>query len=324
MNIDHDALFKRLLTEFSFDFLALFFPKVAAQIVPNTLVLLDKELLGKGKRRYKKIVDLALKAKLLEEETFFIIHVEHESSPARIRSIQRRMALYALQLAETYELPVYPILITSFDRPRSPVSNRYVMRAVGHLTLQFRFHVVQLNRLNWRNFLRFENPVASALMSKMNIAPRDRVKVKLECLRMLAKLQLDHDHVDHIAQFVDVYLNLVDKEELEFMAKVAQLPELQKPTPITEIVTSWERRGRQEGLQLGKEQGFYLAQKLMVLRIAKRKFGELNAELIAQIDALPQARLESLIDALIDMTHVEQLNAYLALSKLPIEQIQRA
>lgn len=43
--IDHDALFKRLLTEFSFDFIQLFFPDVAAQIQPNTLVLLDKELL---------------------------------------------------------------------------------------------------------------------------------------------------------------------------------------------------------------------------------------------------------------------------------------
>lgn len=114
------------------------------------------------------------------------------------------------------------------------------------------------------------------------------------------------------------------------MAKVAQLPELQKPTPITEIVTSWERRGRQEGLQIGKEQGlqigkeqgFYLAQKSIVMRIAKHKFGELNAETMSQIDALSKPQLEALLDSLIDMTDVTQLKTYLTRSKSPIEQIQ--
>ena len=35
------------------------------------------------------------------------------------------------------------------------------------------------------------NPVASALMAKMNIADSDRPKVKLECLRLLATLRLN-------------------------------------------------------------------------------------------------------------------------------------
>jgi hypothetical protein len=47
------------------------------------------------------------------------------------------------------------------------------------------------NRLNWLDFVRKPNPVASALMTKMRIAPGDRPRVKLECLRMLATLKLD-------------------------------------------------------------------------------------------------------------------------------------
>ena len=60
--------------------------------------------------------------------------------------------------------------------------------------LDFHYHVVQLNRLNWRDFAKRENPVASAwmaTMAKMRIAPEDRPRVKLECLRMIARLKLN-------------------------------------------------------------------------------------------------------------------------------------
>jgi len=46
--------------------------------------------------------------------------------------------------------------------------------------LDFSFQAIQLNRLNWRDYLRQANPVASALMAKMNIASADRPRVMLE------------------------------------------------------------------------------------------------------------------------------------------------
>jgi hypothetical protein len=57
--------------------------------------------------------------------------------------------------------------------------------------LEFRFHAIQLNRLNWRDYIDRPNPVAAALMSKMKIAKRDRPNVKAECLRLLVTLKLD-------------------------------------------------------------------------------------------------------------------------------------
>ncbi len=51
--------------------------------------------------------------------------------------------------------------------------------------LRFRYAVVQLNQLDWRQYLALKNPVAAALMAKMEIAPSDRARVRLECLRML-------------------------------------------------------------------------------------------------------------------------------------------
>ena len=55
--------------------------------------------------------------------------------------------------------------------------------------LDFNFKAIQLNRLSWRDFLTQLNPVAAALMSKMNIPTEERPQVKAECLQLLATLK---------------------------------------------------------------------------------------------------------------------------------------
>jgi hypothetical protein len=65
--------------------------------------------------------------------------------------------------------------------------------------------------------------VASALMTKMAIAPEDRVAVKFECLRLLATLKLDPARMRLISGFIDTYLRLNEAERIEFDEKVAAL-----------------------------------------------------------------------------------------------------
>ena len=74
--------------------------------------------------------------------------------------------------------------------------------------LEFQYRVIQLNRLRWRDFVRRPNPIASALMAKMAIAPSERPRVKLECLRLLATLRLDPARTRLISGFIDAYLQL--------------------------------------------------------------------------------------------------------------------
>lgn len=78
--------------------------------------------------------------------------------------------------------------------------------------LQFNYRAVQLNRLNWRDFLKQRNPLASALMAKMKIAPQERPQVKAECLRLLVTLKLDPARMQLISGFVDTYLRLTESE----------------------------------------------------------------------------------------------------------------
>jgi hypothetical protein len=44
--------------------------------------------------------------------------------------------------------------------------------------LEFQFAAIQLNRLSWRDFIAQHNPVAAALMAKMNIAVSERPQVR--------------------------------------------------------------------------------------------------------------------------------------------------
>src|SRR5207249_4080779 len=105
-------------------------------------------------------------------------------------------------------------------------------------------------RLNWRDFVRKPNPVASALMAKMQIAAEDRPRVKLECLRLLATLRLNPAKMQAISGFVDTYLELNRKEAKRFETELAGVPAPEKEE-VVEIVTSWMK----EGLKKGRREG---------------------------------------------------------------------
>ena len=78
---------------------------------------------------------------------------------------------------------------------------------------RFQFRVIQLNRLKWRDYVATPTPVATALMSKMQIARRDRVK--MQCLRLIVTLRLDPARSQLIAGFVRTYLQMTRLELVE-------------------------------------------------------------------------------------------------------------
>jgi len=152
------------------------------------------------------------------------------------------------------------------------------------VVLEFRYDVIQLNRLNWRDFLNRPSPVAAALMAKMNIAHSDRVRVKLECLRLLATLQLNRAKMKLTSGFVDAYLDLNREEQAAFEAEVQALA-ADETEEVMEIVTSWmreglkqgRRQGRTEGRREGLEEGQLRAARADVLEILEARFKKVPA-----------------------------------------------
>jgi len=245
MTIDHDGNFKKLLTTFFVEFVDLFFPQIRDCLIPESLEFLPQELFldptiaisPEEQEGQKRMVDLAARVRVepgsaLDIEggdIFFILHVDAQASSQT--KFNRRMFRYFSRLHDRYDLPVYPIALLSFDEPIKEQTDSYTITFPGKTVLDFRYEVIQLNRLSWRDYLHNPNPVACALMAKMQIAPEDRPRVKFESLRLLATLRLDETRWKLISGFVDEYLRLNLPEQQEFQGYLARLQPEKRVSP---------------------------------------------------------------------------------------------
>lgn len=301
--IDHDRLFKELLTTFFWEFLELFIPPMAASLEPSSIVFLDKEVFTDVTVGDKYEADLIVKGKVRGENAFFLLHVEHQAQPQP--AFDKRMFRYFARLYEKHDLPIYPIALFSYQAPKTPQPNCHQVTFPSKVVLSFHYDLIQLNQLHWRDFLQQRNPVAAALMSKMNIAPSDRLQVKAECLRLMATLKLDYARMRLISGFVDTYLKLTAEENRLLQAEIGRMePEQQEV--VMQIVTSWMEDGLQQGLQEGELS--------VILRQLNRKVGELTPELRDRIRQLSLAQLDALAESLLDFSHTQDLVDWLAQS----------
>lgn len=311
--IDHDRLFKELLQQFFLEFLALFAPTLAEAVEPESVSFLDKEVfadLAGGERRE---ADVVARVRLRGAgEAFLIVHVEHQSKAQT--DFARRMFFYFARFHEKYGLPVYPIALFSYDAPARPEPSEYRVAAVGKEVLRFDFTVVQLNRLRWRDYLKSENPVASALMARMSVAPEDRPKVKWECLRLLATLRVTPAKMHFLSGFIDTYLRL-SAAELEIFQRDLEAAAPSEREEVMEMVTSWMEEGIERGIEQGIEQGIAQGiehgEEAIILRQLRRRFGTLTEPLEARIRSLQRTERESFADALLDFTSLADVETWL-------------
>ena len=243
--MDHDRLFKELLTTFFHEFLELFFEDIA-DLIDRTQPprFLDKEIFGELTSDRRRELDLVALVKLVNGDAHFLVHMEPQSQ--RIDDFPEKMFRYFAKLWDRHGLRVYPIAILSFESPREIQESQLGMRFPGLNVLDFRFSIVQLNRLDWKAFVTKPNPVASALMARMKFPEEDRPRVKLQCLRLLATLRLEPAKSALISRFVDNYLPLKPPEVRIFDEILETLPEMEQQD-IMQITTSWKEEGRLVG-----------------------------------------------------------------------------
>jgi flagellar biosynthesis/type III secretory pathway protein FliH len=169
---------------------------------------------------------------------------------------------------------------------------------------------VQLNRLHWRDYVSHKNPVASALMARMEIAQEDRPFVKLECLRLMVNLQLNQAKMRLISGFIDTYLEL-NASEVEIFKREAAKLESGRRKKVMELTTSWMREGIEIGVKQGVKQGQHQEALKIVSRQLNRRISNMPVRLQGRIKKLSVAKLEKLSDALLDFTDVKDLTIWL-------------
>lgn len=303
--IDHDRLFKELLTTFFAEFVETFIPELYDCLdVSASPSFLDKELFTDVTAGDAHEADLVVRVKLRGSDTFILVHAETQSRSQKL--FPRRMFQYFARLHERHDLPVYPVVIYSFDRPRMQQPSAYNLQLPGLDVLKFQYTVIQLNQLNWKDYLNRQNPIAAALMAKMQISSNERFRVKLECLRMIATLKLDKAKSRLIAGFVDSYLRLADSEQNAFHRALDMLEEPQKEG-VMEIVTSWMEEGIKQGIEQGRAEGA----SMLVVSLLSRRFGSLDQSDLERIRVLPLEKLERLAGDLLDFKTARDIDLWL-------------
>jgi hypothetical protein len=299
--INHDQLFKELFTTFFVEFLELFFPSVLEYLDTDSIQFVDKELFTDVLGGEKKIMDIVALTKFQGQDYSFLVHIENESSSKT--DFNQRLFRYFCSLFLRYNRPIYPIVVFSYNSPQRLDRSDFVIDFPDKQVLKFNYEIVQLNRLNWRDFLQQKNPVAAALMAKMKIAKQDRPTVKAQCLRLLVTLKLDPAKMQLISGFVDSYLNLNSTEEELFQSELGTM-ETQEKEQIMQITTSWEQKGIVKGR---------MEEKLAItLRLLNRKLGNLPEEIATRIKSLEPNQLDTLTEDLLDFQTLDDLNRWLS------------
>jgi hypothetical protein len=299
MRIDHDGIFKQLLEEFFVEFLDLFVSDAAQLIDPRSITFLDKEVFHDLFDPDQREADLLAQVRFREQPTTFLIHVEHQAQEDSV--LHQRMFRYFAKFHNRYDAPLYPIALCSYLTPHERAPDRYTVSFPEFSVLDFRFRVVQLNQFRWRDYLKHPNPLATALLSRMQVGTRERRAVKAACLAHLAGLPVSAKRRRIISQFLEVYLPLAPTDARQLQSELPDRMLQPQENIMTGIVTSWERFG---------------AIKMIVAALDQR-FGPLPDTVKEQIDLYPFELLETLNLAQFSFATVDDLHAWLADNPVP-------
>ncbi len=176
--------------------------------------------------------------------------------------------------------------------------------------LQFNYRVIQLRRLNWRDYAGVINPVAGALLVKMGMAKAERPDVRLASVRTLSLLQLNPARQELILGFINTYLKLTAAEEVRFQAELAQLEPTEQEKTM-ELMTMGMEKGIEKGMTMGMEKGVQQGQADLVILQLNRQIGTLNTSTSDRIRSLRVPQLADLAVALLDFDRMDDLYAWL-------------
>lgn len=252
-----------------------FFPKEHAYINYSTVKFLEQEVFTDIVKGEKRRIDILAEVNLKGEDKIVLIHIEPQSYYQE--EFHERMFIYCSRLYEKHRKPILPIGVFSYNNSKE-VSTEFNMHFPTLIVLQFQYLQLHLIKLNWREYIRSDNPVAAALLSKMGYQEHERVQIKMEFLRMLSRMELNPAKMELIYGFFETYLKLSREEEEKMRKEIEKLPE-EEADRILELPNSYREEGREEGMEIGIQRG----KEQMVMQMLKKRLAD---DLIADIAGL--------------------------------------
>ena len=170
--VDHDRLFKELLQTFFGEFVELFFPRVYAALDPEHIKFLQQEVFTDVTSGDKHRVDVLVETRLKGEPGIILVHIENQASVQRV--CRAHVCLFQQTLSGTPLSDTAYMVFTYSQKRDEP--DYFKLEFPFMSVLDFHFHDPGIKEHNWRNYIRSNNPVAAALLSKMGYRKQERYR----------------------------------------------------------------------------------------------------------------------------------------------------
>jgi hypothetical protein len=311
---DYDSPWKDVLDLFFEDCVEFFFPQAHARIDwSRGFEFLDKELqkitadAAIGRRAVDKLVKVWLKS---GQEFWVLIHIEVQGE--READFELRVYIYNFRGFDRFGVPVATfVLLTDDDENWRPTE--YQSELLG-TELRFKFPAVKFTdyRTRWDELERSLSPFAVIVQGQLIARqtrhnPPERMQRKLSLTKRLYQRGFDKLQIIGLYRFLDWILMLPDALSAEFKDKLNEYEEEQK----MKYVTSIERMGIAQGKVEGRVEGRKEAMLEIALQLLPRRYGPLDEDVQAHINALPVEQIKELIDALFDSSSSFNLEDWL-------------
>ncbi len=273
----------------------------------GNIKFLQQEMFTDVTRGDKHLVDILVETRLKGEPGIVLVHVENQAQTQA--DFAERMFIYFSRLYQEHRCRILPIAVFSYPEIREE-ADRFKLEFPFMNVLDFHFLKLELRKHNWRDYIRSNNPVAAALLSKMKYQEKERVQVKLEFLRMLVYMELDPARMTLLTGFFETYLRLNETEERKLEEEMGKMDK-KEARKMIELTTSWEEKGRIEGRIEGRTAGKIEGQSEMLLKQLRKKFKGIPVDMENHIRSLPGDRLEQLAEAIFDLQSIDDVKAFL-------------
>lgn len=305
-----DNAWKDTVRDFFPEFIQLFFPAVFAEVDwSRGYEMLDKELarLTRKHRLGSRLADFLVRVFLNDgTETWLLIHLEIQASPET--GFAKRIYVYNYRIFDRHDCEVVSLVLLT-DARRSYRPERFQIKRWG-FELVCRFPVVKISDFadRWEELMALPNPMAVAVMAYLRIwqAKNDDLKklsFKRELIRLLYERKYERERILALLRFIDWIIVLPEELEQKLEDDIHEFEEEQ----TMPFVSRWELRAEARGEARGEAKGLRNA---ILLQLA-HKFGELDDDLKAQIEALSAEKSELLLTAMFDFTELEDLTKWL-------------
>lgn len=221
-----------------------------------------------------------------------ILHLEFQTVPISKPPMPLRMLDYSVRLKRKYRCSVEQVVIFL----QETTSELAFTQEYRDDTTTHRYRIIRLWEQDSDLFLTNPALLPLAALTKSN-SPQTLLE---DVAEQVARIE-DIEQKQNIAGCAGILAGLRFEENL-----IRQLfrEDIMRESVIYQSI---RQEGKQEGLQEGLKQE---ALKL-TMRLLRRRFGELEARIVAKVQALSTERLEELTEDLLDFDEVEDLDAWL-------------